>query len=285
MHDCLIAFGSNVGDRLQVFQRAIARLDRAAKIRVTNTSKPVQTAPVGGPENQEPYLNAAIRVETTLDPFELHQFLVETENDLGRQRRTRWDSRKIDLDLLLYDQRQINTDKLQVPHPRMSFRRFVLEPACEIARDMVHPPSGRTLGQLISHLDELGNLILVICPTEFEDSILAIVSQLSATESEPRYDLRLVTHLDQMRELRIMAKLVAYVRGEVRSQDEVETASNRDQDLSPLYSAALSFPGPTLELPTDQASAILEIRAAIEAMSPLQIHPVPSDNPEETGED
>ena len=146
---------------------------------------------------------------------------------------------------------------------------------------MVHPPSGRTLGQLLSHLNEQENLILVVCPEEFEFSMHAIVDELRSTESVQTHDLRLVTNMDKMRELQIMAKLVAYVR----RQKDGETVGQRDQDHSPLCSAAANFPGPTLELPHEQAGAKLEIVAAIDAMRPLQIHPVPGRDPDESAED
>jgi hypothetical protein len=85
--------------------------------------------------------------------------LIETQ--LGRQRHFRWDARNIDLDLLLYGNLSIETPDLQIPHPRMAFRRFVLVPACEIAAEMIHPTSGWTLAALRRHWQTLPRSVSV----------------------------------------------------------------------------------------------------------------------------
>lgn len=270
MHDCLIAFGSNEGNRREVFQSAVVRLDQSEGVRVSAKSKIFQTAPVGGPKDQDAYLNAALRVQTSLDPIELHKLLVQIETDLGRFRRRRWGSRKIDLDLLLYDQQQLKTAELIVPHPRMSFRRFVLEPACEIAPNMVHRPSGRTLGELVSHLDERDELILCICQQKFENSISAIDDELKATSATSKFEFQVVKDMDRMNELQTRAKLVTYVNAEKVELNTTQQAGQLAEQNSSLWSAAVSFPGPTLELPDDPEQAMLEISAAIEAMAPLR---------------
>jgi hypothetical protein len=99
------------------------------------------------------FLNAAVSLETTLAPEQLHALLRRIELDLGRRSAERWAARPIDLDLLLFDEQVINTQALAVPHPRMAFRRFVLAPAAEVAADMVHPLIGWTIGELLAHLD------------------------------------------------------------------------------------------------------------------------------------
>jgi 7,8-dihydro-6-hydroxymethylpterin-pyrophosphokinase len=108
---------------------------------------------VGGPSGQSAFLNAAVLLETSLAPEALHGRLQQIERQLGRQRRERWGARRLDLDLLLSDERVIRTAELTVPHPRMAFRRFVLEPAAEAAPDMVHPTIGWSVAQLRAHLD------------------------------------------------------------------------------------------------------------------------------------
>ena len=95
--------------------------------------------PIGGPAGQEPFLNAAALLETSLPPAELLARLQRIELHLGRTRETRWAARTLDLDLLLYDNLVLNTPYLTLPHPRMAFRRFVLEPAAEVAPEMAHP--------------------------------------------------------------------------------------------------------------------------------------------------
>ncbi len=154
MAACLIALGSNVGDRVAQLERAIRRLDERPSITVVGRSKWFHTDPVGGPSEQGQFVNAAIRVQTSLSPEQLFLVLREVETDLGRQRRERWAARSVDLDLLLFDDHILKTPQLEIPHPRLVFRRFVLEPAAEVARDMFHPVVGWTIGQLLDHLNQ-----------------------------------------------------------------------------------------------------------------------------------
>lgn len=162
MSDCLIALGSNLGDREANLRDAASRIGQVPNIRVVAESTIRTTPPVGGPPQQSAYLNAVLRAETSLPPDALLEQLLAIESDLGRERATRWSARSIDLDLLLFDQICVATPDLVVPHPRMSHRRFVLEPACEIAPDMVHPQSGWTLQR---HLDNINrpHTYLVVC--------------------------------------------------------------------------------------------------------------------------
>ena len=153
MSRALISLGSNLGDRQQSLIGALARLADCAEIHVAATSRWYATSPVGGPAGQGEFLNAAALVETSLSAVELLAELKKTEKDFGRQRHERWDARILDLDVLLFDDQIINTPDLVVPHPRMAFRRFVLEPAAEIAATMCHPTSGRTVEELLENID------------------------------------------------------------------------------------------------------------------------------------
>jgi 2-amino-4-hydroxy-6-hydroxymethyldihydropteridine diphosphokinase len=110
------------------------------------------TSPIGGPADQPQFLNGAALVVTSLAPQQLQARLQEIEIALGRVRKDRWDARTIDLDLLLFDDLVRHTPELELPHPRMAFRRFVLQPASEIAGSMVHPAIGWTVSQLWEHL-------------------------------------------------------------------------------------------------------------------------------------
>ncbi|MBI3837963.1 MAG: 2-amino-4-hydroxy-6-hydroxymethyldihydropteridine diphosphokinase [Planctomycetia bacterium] len=149
----LVALGSNLGDRGQTLARAVELLRANPQVSSLACSRFRETAPVGGAPGQGPFLNAAVCLETTLAPAALHADLRHIEDSLGRQRNERWAPRVIDLDLLLYGDLILDTQALQVPHPRMAFRRFVLEPAVEVASDMVHPAIGWTLARLLEHLN------------------------------------------------------------------------------------------------------------------------------------
>ena len=113
-----------------------------------------ETAPIGGPPGQAAFLNGAVKLETPLPPHELLGCLQQIEGELGRRRAERWGPRPIDLDLLLYDELILTTPELVLPHPRMAWRRFVLEPAAEVAGSMIHPTIRWTLARLLAHLNE-----------------------------------------------------------------------------------------------------------------------------------
>ncbi len=148
-----LALGSNLGDRQANLDQALEAIQEHPRIELTQVSSFYETEPVGGPPNQDPYLNAVAEVETDLPPEELLAVLLEIEQKLGRVRRERYAPRTIDLDILLYGDRVIETETLTVPHPRMHTRGFVLEPFAEIAPSTVHPGLGVTIGQLWEDYD------------------------------------------------------------------------------------------------------------------------------------
>lgn len=162
----LIALGSNLGDRGEQISQAIAQLDQLTGVRVIARSTLHETAPVGGPPGQPNFLNAAVTVETNLAALELLAALRGIEQHFGRQRTVHWGARTLDLDLLLYGEAIVELPELVVPHPRMSFRRFVLAPAIEIAATWQHPTTGWTLGQLWRHLHDSPRSIVLVTNDE-----------------------------------------------------------------------------------------------------------------------
>lgn len=134
-----LGLGSNLGDRLENLRRAVGLLDERG-IRVVRSSRVYETEPVGPP--QPDYLNAVIEVETDLEPRHLLRRCQEVEEELGRVPGERWGPRIIDLDVLTYDDEEIDEPDFQVPHPLMHERAFVMAPLLEL--DDVPPlPRGR----------------------------------------------------------------------------------------------------------------------------------------------
>ncbi|NDC63205.1 MAG: 2-amino-4-hydroxy-6-hydroxymethyldihydropteridine diphosphokinase [Planctomycetia bacterium] len=154
MARCLIGCGSNIGRRREQLDRAFELLRFMPGIDLVRVSRYRETKPIGGPVGQPPFLNGACLLETDLTPHELMGMLAAVENTLHRERIDRWGPRSIDLDLLIYDDVVMESEVLTLPHPRMSTRRFVLEPAAEIAADMEHPLARCSLEELLDNISQ-----------------------------------------------------------------------------------------------------------------------------------
>ncbi|MCS6960858.1 MAG: 2-amino-4-hydroxy-6-hydroxymethyldihydropteridine diphosphokinase [Pseudanabaenaceae cyanobacterium SKYGB_i_bin29] len=155
---CAIALGSNLGDSLAIVNQAVCTLQR--EVAITAVSRWYKTKPIGYQNgkpvivDQPDFINGCVVGTTCLSAAELLEFLLQVEQSFGRVRTADKGARTLDLDLLFYGDAIINTPTLQVPHPRMTDRGFVLFPLAEIAPDWWHPVAKRSvlhLAQSLSH--------------------------------------------------------------------------------------------------------------------------------------
>jgi 2-amino-4-hydroxy-6-hydroxymethyldihydropteridine diphosphokinase len=146
MATAYIGIGSNLGNREENCKNAIKLLIENG-VSVSRFSSRIETEP-WGVKDQPMFINMAIMIETDIEPSELLVLLKNIEIDMGRRPATRWGPRVIDLDILLYEDRAIKTTSLEIPHPRMCEREFVLKPLSEIAPDIIHPVLGKSIKEL-----------------------------------------------------------------------------------------------------------------------------------------
>jgi len=130
-YKAVLALGSNIGDRYQNLQKALEMLADSTGISILNKSNLYETEPVGYAE-QEKFYNAAILIETTLNPFELYNKVKDIEDNLGRKKTFRWGPRLIDIDIIAYERCVINTKGLTLPHKEYMQRAFVLKPLSDM---------------------------------------------------------------------------------------------------------------------------------------------------------
>ncbi|RYL88207.1 2-amino-4-hydroxy-6-hydroxymethyldihydropteridine diphosphokinase [Sporolactobacillus sp. THM7-4] len=148
-----LGLGSNMGDRAGFLQQALRELDNTKNVSVTRCSSIYETDPYG-PVRQNDFLNMAVQIETLLPPAALLEATQRIEADLQRTREIHWGPRTIDLDILVYNQDNINVEKLSIPHPEIARRAFVLKPLLEIAPHLVVPGINRPVTELWQNLNE-----------------------------------------------------------------------------------------------------------------------------------
>jgi 2-amino-4-hydroxy-6-hydroxymethyldihydropteridine diphosphokinase len=148
-----IGLGSNLGDRRGLIREALKRLGRIDGVRILKRSRIIETDPVGRTA-QPRFLNAVAEVETRIEPEPFLRRLRAVERSLGRVRHERWGPRTIDLDLLLWGDRSMETTRLTLPHPRMAERQFVLAPLAELCPRRRVPGTGRTVRGLLNSMKD-----------------------------------------------------------------------------------------------------------------------------------
>jgi 2-amino-4-hydroxy-6-hydroxymethyldihydropteridine diphosphokinase len=134
-NSAFIALGSNIENRYNYLVSAIQLLNQDSKIKVINISSIYETDPVGY-EDQDLFLNMAVKISTDYSAAQLLDVCLQVEHKLGRKREVKWGPRTIDLDIILFNHENIETENLIIPHPRMKERAFVMIPLLEIEQDL-----------------------------------------------------------------------------------------------------------------------------------------------------
>ena len=152
MEEVYLGLGSNIGNRLENLKNAIKLITNHQKIEISKESSIYETKPFGYTD-QPNFLNMVIEINTSLNPRDLLELLLNIETKLGRKREIHWGPRIIDIDILLYGEKMINEPDLQIPHPYIDQRLFVLLPLSEIYTGTI-PPVSLEIDHLINRLDK-----------------------------------------------------------------------------------------------------------------------------------
>ena len=152
-HIAYIGIGSNIGDKVNQCKKAIFEVLKVDRHKLLAKSSLYKTKPIGY-TSQDWFINGVIKIETDLEPLDLLQILKAIEVQLGRTETFRWGPRTIDLDILLFDDKEIETEELQIPHPHLHERQFVLLPMAEIDHHLIHPVLKKTVGELLENIKE-----------------------------------------------------------------------------------------------------------------------------------
>jgi 2-amino-4-hydroxy-6-hydroxymethyldihydropteridine diphosphokinase len=145
-----IGLGSNLGDRESFLKQAVSRLEKVDGLEITAVSAVYVSQPEGMADNSPSFLNQVVRAECASTPDDLLRTVEHIETELGRAGKGVYLARTIDIDILLFGERRIKTDRLEIPHPRMLKRPFVLVPLLEIDSTLTHPATGKLLSQYVT---------------------------------------------------------------------------------------------------------------------------------------
>ena len=148
-----LGIGSNLGDRMKYLREAVRLIGELPRTSVAAVSRVYETEPYGL-KDQPMYLNAVLEARTELSPEIVHEEVKRIERNMGRRETKRWGPREIDIDILYFGPRKINTDALHIPHPGVRQRRFVLCPLAELAGDFRDPESGLTVEIMLKQCDD-----------------------------------------------------------------------------------------------------------------------------------
>jgi len=152
MHRVFLGLGSNLGDREKAISLALDKIEKVLGS-IQKTSSTIETA-AWGKTNLPDYLNLVVEIKTSLWPLELIDSILKLEEKLGRIRTQKWDSRLIDIDILYFNDLHFKMSKLEIPHPFIAERDFVLKPLAEISPDFVHPVNQKSNRELLMSLSQ-----------------------------------------------------------------------------------------------------------------------------------
>lgn len=161
MNSVILLLGSNEGDRCGYLASAKALLNEKAGT-IRKESAIYQTA-AWGKTDQDAFLNQALILDTSLDPMTLLGLTQAIEQQLGRERMVRWGSRTLDIDILFFNDEQIDTELLKVPHPGIPERRFALAPLQDISSEYIHPTLGLSLSELLTRCPDPLDVSVFVC--------------------------------------------------------------------------------------------------------------------------
>ena len=164
MSTIYISLGGDLGDPVEQQEAAIRAIDERVG-HVESRSSFFKTEP-WGVDRKTPFINSAAKVKTDLDPFQVMEELLGIEKEMGRSRNgEQYGQRSIDLDLLYYNELILNSTDLQLPHPRLHLRRFVLEPLEEIAANFKDPFRGKSISELLKECTDKSSVQKLECAT------------------------------------------------------------------------------------------------------------------------
>ena len=159
LHTAYISIGSNIGNTIENCKKGLSSLGETKGIQLKRLSKFYKTEPVDYLD-QAWFINAVIEISTSLEPVQLFNCLKFIEKEAGRiEDKLRFGPRILDLDIIFYDNVILKTNNLEIPHPRMHNRRFVLRPLCDINPNLIHPVFQRTVKDLLHNLNDKGQRI------------------------------------------------------------------------------------------------------------------------------
>ena len=167
MVQVFIGLGSNLGDRMFYLHQALVEIANSRQISIKKYSSVYETEPVGKKE-QPQFLNMVAELESTLLPQDLLQRLKEIENTLGRTHTEHWGAREIDLDILYYGSEVLNDEKLQLPHPEIINRRFVLVPMNELAGEFLDPMQRLSMKELLRRCSDTKTVRKISPPIDLQ---------------------------------------------------------------------------------------------------------------------